>query len=83
MNLFKTYKTINMPFVISNMYSIYKRFLFSHTVIRTHLLKIKTPPQEGDSFAVQTIKHLQLAFPFADSPINAFQNHFRVSFLSF
>ena len=68
----------NLPFSPTTSFRLWKRFKQNLSPIRSHLIKIISPPVSKDSRPeMQTISHFHTAFPNSVCPIVDFQSHFQ------
>jgi hypothetical protein len=76
--------SIGIPGSRSSPYNLWRRLRANLTHIRTSLLSI-TPPPDADTRIpeMQTIAHLQKAFPLSNCPVTEFQQHLQVGFFIF
>ena len=72
-----------IPLARSSCYRLWKLFRLQQSNIRSKLLNLCPAPLNSltRSPRLQTILHLQTAFPSAPCPLTAFQHHFQASFL--
>lgn len=78
----KAFESLCLPFTIATAYRLWKKLVLAQPELRTYLTQITAPPpmQCLSEPLLQTITHLQAAFPEVPCPISAFQQHFQVSF---
>jgi hypothetical protein len=64
-------------------YGFFRRFRLSQPAIRTLLLRITSPPESSEVIKpfIQTIIHLEKAFPDSLCPVEAFQRRFNIAFM--
>lgn len=64
-------------------YRLFRRLRLQQHTMRTLLLRITSPPERGDvtNPFIQTITHLEKAFPDNQCPVEAFQRHFQIAFM--
>ncbi len=71
-----------LPFSPSTAFRLWKRFLLNLSHIRSFLIKITSPPASREIRPeMQTIAHIQTAFPNSVCPITDFQSHFQENIL--
>jgi hypothetical protein len=74
--------SLRLPFASETLYHLLHRLRLRLDILRTCLCKIATVPQSSKSDPLlQTVEHLQAAFPGADCPIGEFQAHFQSALL--
>jgi hypothetical protein len=78
----KAFESAALPLTIVAAYRIWNKLLDSQVSLRTQLALISKPPslEKITEPIIQTIKHLEEAFPSSPCPISAFQHKLQISF---
>jgi hypothetical protein len=75
-------ETLQLPFVLETVYRLRRKLRQKLDLIRTRLCRRQAPPSSSQSDPLlQTVEHLQSAFPGAACAPSAFQFHFQHPFL--
>jgi hypothetical protein len=73
---------LRLPFALEAAYRLRRQLRRKLDLIRTRLCRQRTPPISSQSDPLlQTVEHLQAAFPGAECALSDFQLHFRHPFL--
>jgi len=83
MNTFQAFRSLHIPMSTSSIYRLYNTVYLNQHKIRTHLLKLRSTPQNINhkNPLIKTIIHIKVTFKNYTDPIAAFQLRFQISFL--
>jgi len=75
-------QTLRLPFALETIYRLRRKLQRGLDSVRTRLCRKQAPPQSTQTEPLlQTVEHLQLAFPRSACPPSDFQLHFQHPFL--